>query len=58
MQPSSARARRGEWHLRGNRFMQPAAMQAFAVAAFADESRCGRGLNDPTSLQVLSIPEA
>ena len=34
--------------------MQPAAMQAFAVAAFADEGRCGRGLSDPTSLQVLS----
>lgn len=33
--------------------MQPAAMQAFAVASFSDERRCGRGFNDPTSLQVL-----
>ena len=53
----SARARRGAWHLGGSRFMQLASMQAFAVASFSDERRCGRGLNDPTSLQVCCSGE-
>lgn len=32
--------------------MQPASMHSFAVASFADERHCGRGLNDFTSLHV------
>jgi hypothetical protein len=44
----------GAWDLRGLSFYQAAPMTSFAVAAFCDERRCGRGLDDEGSLQVMA----
>lgn len=56
-EPDSNHACRGAWNLGGNRFMQPASMRSFAVASFADERRCGRGMNDPTSIQARPLAQ-
>ena len=50
----------GSWDLRKVKFMRPAKLLAYGIASFADRRRCGRGAEDPGSLQVqkcLSMKE-
>ena len=42
----------GAWDLRGIRFFVPMELPSYGIAAFADRRRCGRGPDDPGSLDV------